>query len=143
MSAIDYLKAAGVAVGVIVITMAASFPMVAFYAYLIEPGQDQGFYNEAAQWIAPWSSYILGPIVFFAFNYWLARKSPERSAYLFASASIIAYLVIDLSMVPALGGDITSFLSFGFAFWVALKLAGALLGAHFGTLNSQTGKVGD
>jgi len=106
MTALDYLKATGVAVAVIAFTMAASFPMVAVYAYFIEPGHEQEFYVEAAQWIAPWSSYILGPLTFFAFNYWLAKKSPERNAILFAVTTIIAYLVIDLSMVPALGGGV-------------------------------------
>lgn len=78
MKPIDYVKALVVAVAVLAITLAASFPMVAFYAYFIEPGHPQEFYNAAAQWIAPWTSYILGPLCFFAFNYWLARRSPAR-----------------------------------------------------------------
>jgi hypothetical protein len=64
MRAVDYLKALGVAVATLAITLAAGFPMVAFYAYFIEPGHPQEFYNEAAQWIAPWSSHILGPLAF-------------------------------------------------------------------------------
>lgn len=143
MKAIDCLKASGVAIGTIVFTMAASFPMVAVYAYFIEPGHEQEFYTEAAQWIAPWSSYILGPMTFFAFNYWLAKKSPERNGILFAITTIVAYLIIDLSMVPALGGDISMFLTIGFMFWVAVKLAGALLGAHVGTLRATSADIGD
>lgn len=143
MNAIDYLKAVGVAVGTIAFTMAASFPMVAVYAYLIEPGHEQEFYTAAAQWIAPWSSYILGPLTFFAFNYLLAKKSPERNAIAFAFATIIAYLIVDLSMVPALGGEIAMFLTFGFAFSIAVKLGGALLGAHVATLQSAGTKISD
>lgn len=137
MKALDYLKAAGIAIAGLVITMAASFPMVAIYSYFIEPGHEQEFYVEAAQWIAPWSSYILGPIVFFSFNYWLAKKSPERNAVLFAISTIIAYLIIDFSMVPALGGDLSMFLTLGVAFSVTVKLAGAILGAHMGTLQAN------
>ena len=126
----DCLKAVGVALATLVITITASFPMVAYYAYIIEPGHEQEFYVEAAQWIAPWSSHILGPITFFVFNYWLARKSPERNARVFALVTILAYLVIDLGSVPAMGGDITVFLTVAAACWIALKLAGAMLGAY-------------
>ncbi len=143
MKAIDYLKAIGVAIGTIAFTMAASFPMVAVYAYLIEPGHEQEFYTAAAQWIAPWSSYLLGPITFFALNYWLAKKSPERNAIAFAVATIVAYLIIDLSMVPAFGGDLAMFLTFGFAFSIAVKLGGALLGAYLGALQAVDPKISD
>jgi hypothetical protein len=54
MNLSDVFKAIGVAFLVLVITLAASYPMVAFYAYVIEPGHPQSFYTDAAQWIAPW-----------------------------------------------------------------------------------------
>lgn len=79
MTASGFFKALGVAVATLAITLAASFPMVAFYAFFIEPGHPQEFYNEAARWIAPWSSHVIGPMVFFAFNYWLAARSPRRN----------------------------------------------------------------
>lgn len=137
MKPLDYLKAIGVAVAVLVFTMIASFPMVAFYAYLIEPGHPQEFYTEAAQWIAPWSSFILGPITFFVLNYWLAKRSPERNAMAFAAASIVSYLVIDLSIVPAMGGDILEFLTFSMGFWFSIKVIGAFSGAHLGRSRAQ------
>ena len=133
MTALDYLKAFGVAFATIVITVIASFPMVAFYAYLIEPGHPQEFYTEAAQWIAPWSSYVLGPVVFFVLNYWLARRTPARNALLFAVATLLAYVMIELAMVRAMGGDLAMFLSLNMAFWFALKVIAALAGAHLGS----------
>ena len=132
MTVLDYLKAVAVAITTLVFTIAASFPMVAVYAFLIEPGHEQAFYTDAAQWIAPWSSHILGPITFFALNYWLARKSPERNAILFAVSTIIAYLFIDLGIVIAIREDIAFFLTLEAIFWVVMKLAGALLGAQLG-----------
>lgn len=39
MKAMDLVKALGVAVATLAITLLASFPMVAFYAFFIEPGQ--------------------------------------------------------------------------------------------------------
>ena len=143
MKTLDYLKAVGVALAILVFTMVASFPMVAVYAYFIEPGHEHEFYNQAAQWIAPWSSYILEPIGFFGFNYWLARKSPNRNAILFAVSTIIAYLIIDFSLAPFLGGELSIFFTIGAVFWVAVKLAGALLGAHMGTLQTNSASINE
>ena len=78
MRPLDLLKAFGVAGATLAITLAASFPMVAFYAYFIEPGHPQEFYNDAALWIAPWSSYVLGPVVFFAIRNAIRRSSQSR-----------------------------------------------------------------
>lgn len=130
---IDFAQAFGVALASLFITMAASFPMVAFYAYIIESGQPQEFYTDAAQWIAPWSSYLLGPIVFIALNYWLARRTVRRNAVVFAVATIGFYLLIDLSFIPVMGLDPRIFLTTGMAFWLGVKLAAALLGAHLGS----------
>lgn len=129
----DYLSALGVAIAVLVITVAASFPMVAFYAYFIEPGHPQEFYTQSAQWIAPWSSHILGPIVFFGLNYWCARRSPARNALAFAVASWGFYALVDFSMLPAMGIDIRSVLTLGMGLWLLLKLAGAVAGAWTGS----------
>lgn len=49
----DLVKARGVAIATLVITVATSLPMVALYAYVIEPGHPQTFYTAAARWIAP------------------------------------------------------------------------------------------
>jgi hypothetical protein len=134
---LDYLKALGVAVAALAITLAASFPMVAFYAYFIEPGHPQEFYNEAAKWIAPWSSHILGPLVFFAFNYWLARQSPERNAMLFAAATIVFYVIVDWSMLPMMGVPIAAALTVSVLLSLVGKAIGAFLGAYLGSHNRK------
>ncbi len=129
----EYIQALGVAIVSIIITVIISFPMVAFYAYLIEPGHDQEFYNEAAQWIAPWSSYILGPIVFFLFNYCLSKRSQKRSTTAFATATIAFYVIVECLMLFAMQVDIqdTLFNTKGL-FWLSIKLTGALLGGYLG-----------
>ena len=133
MQALDYVKATGVALVTLIITLALSFPMVAFYAYVIEPGHDQTFYTEAAQWIAPWSSHIFGPLTLFAFNYSMAKRRPERNAMLFVLVTILMYIVIDFGMLGFMQVDITVFLTMSIGISMVAKLAGALLGAHFGT----------
>ena len=133
MKPIDYIKALGVSIAAIAITVIISFPMVAFYAYFIEPGHEQEFYNDAAQWIAPWSSYILGPIVFFLFNFWLSKHSPGRNALAFAMTTIILYVIVESFMLYSMEVDIRDVLfnSKGI-FWLSIKLIGALLGAYLG-----------
>jgi hypothetical protein len=131
MKPIDYPKAAGVGLAVMALTVAASFPMVYVYATFIEPGHPQSFYNDAAKWIAPWSSHILGPILFFVFNYRLARRSPDRNAMAFAAATIGLYVLIDFGMmlpfVPA-----SAFFNPTTALSITAKLIGAVSGALLG-----------
>lgn len=132
MSTLDFVKALGVAIAVLVITLAASFPMVAFYAFVVEPGHPQEFYNEAAQWIAPWSSHIFGPVVFFAFNFWMAKRPAQRNALLFAAATIVLYALVDLSTMPMMGLPMSALLSVPFGLSLLGKAAGAFLGAYCG-----------
>jgi len=141
MSILDSVKALGVAIASLIITVAASFPMVAFYAYFIEPGHPQEFYTDAAQWIAPWSSHVLGPICFFAFNFWLARQSPQRNAVVFAAATIGAYLVIELCLLMALGQQLSSLFSATFGLSFLAKVVGAFVGAHLGSSKSSSGEA--
>lgn len=133
MKSIDLVEALGVAIATLVVTLAASFPMVAFYAFFIEPGHPQEYYNEAAQWIAPWSSHILGPLVLFGLHFWLARRSPQRNAMLFAAATIVFYAIVDLSTLPMMGLPIAAALTVPVVVSFGAKALGAFLGAHFGS----------
>ncbi|MEQ8692108.1 MAG: hypothetical protein RIC89_14890 [Pseudomonadales bacterium] len=137
MTALDLLKALGVAAAVIAITMAASFPMVAVYAYLIEPGHSDEFYTAAAQWIAPWSSHILGPLVFLVLNYLMARRSRRRNAVLFALATLVMYIIVDLSLLAAMGVSIATALTFSTMLSFLGKAAGAFAGAYLGIRKLQ------
>ena len=141
MRTVDIAKAFGVAIATLIITIAASFPMVAFYSYFIEPGHPPEFYTDAAQWIAPWSSHILGPVCFLVFNFWLARRSPQRNGNCFAAATIGAYLVIELVLMAGLGQPLTSLFSVTFGLSFLAKIVGAFLGAYFGSVKSESREV--
>lgn len=132
MQPIDFLKALGVALAVLIGTLAFAFPMVAFYAYVIEPGHSSDFYSKAAQWIAPWSSHILGPLLFLGFNFRLARSRPERNAIAFAWATIALYVAIDGASLPLFGLDVGVFFQAPVLISLVFKAAGALLGATLG-----------
>jgi hypothetical protein len=136
MKPIDFLKAAGLGLGVMALTVAARFTMVFVYATFIAPGHPQAFYNNAAHWIAPWSSHVFGPILFFAFNFWLARRRPERNAITFAAATIALYGLIDFGMMLPFA-PAAAFLSPTVGLSLAAKLAAALTGAWLGARKHQ------
>lgn len=130
MTATDSGKALGVAVLVMLLTMAASFPMVAFYASFIEPGHSPEFYSEAALWIAPWSSYILGPILFFVCVFWLTKKQRIAKPVLFAVYTMLYYVLIDLVIFPVLFNiPFSILLSISVVVSLITKLLAALSGA--------------
>ncbi len=133
MNFAESLRALGVAVFVLVFTIAASFPMVAVYAYLIEPGHPPEFYTEAANWIAPWSSHILGPIAFFACNYWLVKTGRARFPLRFAASTIGFYLLVDLAMLGTLLGiPLSTYFTLGILLSLSAKIVAACWGARLG-----------
>jgi hypothetical protein len=133
MQPIDFLfRAAGVGVAVLVVTLAASFPMVAVYAHVINPGQPQAVYDAAALWIAPWSSHIVGPLVFLWWNHRGAVRRPQRPAFAFALAGIAWYLVFEMASLAVFALKPSDVLTVTFFISLAGKTAGALLGARWG-----------
>ncbi len=128
----DILKAIGVALVIMVVDVAISFPVVAVYAYFIEPGHDAAFYESAAQRIAPWSSVVAGVFLFFGALYWLTRRKPERHAVGFALAVWVAFaafaLAIDLAILAGAGGSLRSIAGI-VALSLATKFAAAITGA--------------
>ena len=133
MNFAESLKALGVAVFVLVFTIAASFLMVAVYAYPIEPAHPPEFYTEAANWIAPWSSHILGPVAFFVCNYWLVKTGRARFPLLFAASTIGFYLLVDLVMLGTLLGiPLSTYFTLGILLSLSAKIVAACWGANLG-----------
>jgi len=122
MTAIDFAKAFGVAVGILVVNVAISFAVVAAYSVWVEPGHDQAYYEAAAQWIAPWSSVAFGWLLFFIACYVLSR-GPKRNALAFALAVFAAYAAIDIGILSAACAMSSAFVPF-----VALSLTSKLAG---------------
>ncbi|NKB33214.1 MAG: hypothetical protein GKR91_08955 [Pseudomonadales bacterium] len=138
MQPIDYLKALGLGIAVLVITVIASFPMVAFYSAFIEPGQPAEFYTEAAQWIAPWSSHVLGPIIFFFGAYRITKNNADLNGIAFAAMSIALYLVVDFGIIGlALGMPLAELISVSIVLSPIVKTIAAVMGAQLGTKNRQ------
>jgi hypothetical protein len=125
MQAMDFLKALGVAIGILILNVAISFVVVFAYSLLVEPGHDQAYYEAAAQWIAPWSSVAFGWLLFLIAAYVLSRK-PERNALAFALTAFAFYAAIDLAIIGA-AGMLVAIGPF-IAMSLSSKLAGAIAG---------------
>ena len=125
MQAIDFVKAFGVAVGIMVVNVAISFGVVAAYSIVVEPGHDAAYYQAAAQWIAPWSSIAFGWLLFFIAAFVFSRKT-DRDALAFALTAFAIYAAFDLGILGAAG----ALMAFGpiIALSLSSKLAGAVLG---------------
>jgi hypothetical protein len=122
MKAIDFLKAFGIALGVMIVNVAISFVVVFAYSLWVEPGHDEAYYEAAAQWIAPWSSIAFGWMLFFIACFVLSRKG-DRNALAFAITAFAVYAAFDLGILGA-AGTLTSI-----APMVALSLSSKLAGA--------------
>jgi hypothetical protein len=130
MTLLDFLKALGVAVLLMVLNVAIAFGVMAIYSTFIAPGHDVAFYESAAQRIAPWSSIFVGAALFFLAMLWLAWRRQGRNGYLFAFAVVAIYAAIDLSAILA-AGALTGFGAIVAASMLS-KLAAAELGAWLG-----------
>lgn len=99
MQPIDFAKALGVAVLVLILNLACAFVAVWLYSLFIAPGHPRAFYEAAALWISPWSAHVAGTILFLLAGYLTARRRPRRNPYLFALAFAAIYALIDAASV--------------------------------------------
>jgi hypothetical protein len=127
MNGLDFVKALGVALLLMVINVAASFAVVAAYAAFVEPGHEASFYEDSAQWIAPWSSIFVGAALFFLAGLWLSWRRSGRNGFAFAAAFALIYAAIDIAIIAAAGA--LGALGLMVAGSMASKLVAALLGA--------------
>ena len=103
MLPIDFVKAAAVAIAVLALNVLIAVLVVLAYSVFIEPGHPKEFYDEAALWIAPWCSHIVGTALFFGASYLFARRRPERNGLLFVAVFTVLYAVIDAGTVGFAG----------------------------------------
>ena len=125
MKPIDFLKAAGVALLILIISVLIAILAVLFYSFFIHPGESKEFYDAAALRIAPWCSHIAGTALFFLASYYFARRNPARNAFLFALAVVVLYVIIDGATVAYKG-----IFNLQFGLSMLAKTLGALGGAY-------------
>jgi membrane associated rhomboid family serine protease len=125
MKPLDFAKAAGVAIVILIISVVIAILAVLFYSFFIHPGESKEFYDAAAQRIAPWCSHIGGAALFFIAGYFFARRNRERNPYLFALTFTVLYIIIDGATVAFKG-----IFNVQFALSILAKLLAALAGAY-------------
>jgi hypothetical protein len=99
MRQIDFAKAAGAAVGILVLNLLCAVLAVLAYSIFVAPGHPSEYYDAAALWIAPWSAHIAGTLLFLGAGFWFARQARERNGYLFAVVFTALYGVLDSATV--------------------------------------------
>ena len=104
MTPVDFAKAFLVALLVMAANVAIAFAVVAVYAYGVDPGHDEAYYQSAAERIAPWSSVVFGVVLFYLAGFVAARRRPQRNAIGFALVFAAIYIGIDSVLLYLAGG---------------------------------------
>lgn len=96
------LKLIGLAIGAMCILVLLSILEVAFYAYLVNPGQAPAYYEQHADFSAPLVSGFFGFILFFLVaRYW--KKQELQSGFTLAMLFPLTYILLDVLVLLALG----------------------------------------
>lgn len=105
------------------------FLFMVLYGHVINPGQEDSYYQEAANGFGPYASIIGGIPVFYVTGHILRHLLGERAIKV-AIATWVIYVVVDMAIVIAVAAaQITSFLPIMVVSF-ATKLAAIYLGAR-------------
>jgi hypothetical protein len=131
------LKLIGLAILTMITLVIISFIEVAVYSYLINPGQENNFYEAHAELTAPYISGIFGFIVFFLVaRYWKKKEYPD--AFKLAILFPLIYVLLDVTLITAAGVKWSDFILI-FAIANTAKFLGSYLGYKLTGLATQPG----
>src|SRR5262245_20611610 len=92
---VNWWKVAGAVLLTHIILIGLSFLEVAFYSYLINPGQEEKVYQAHAETMGPWISSVFGVIFIYLFVYRLTRRK-TTNPYLVAIVLVTGYAITDM-----------------------------------------------
>jgi hypothetical protein len=124
MKPVDFVKALGVAILIMVLDLVCAFAFVWVWTLINSPPQPLTPTDPLVIELSTRSTSICGPILFALFVWLFSRKRPDRNAWVFALAVFAFYMLVDWGMVAFRG-----ILEPGVLGIAALKLLGALVGA--------------
>ena len=117
----------GIALLVMIANIAASILYMVVYSYVVDPGQDQEYYEAHIQVAAPYCSIVAGiPLMFFA-GWWVGRWWQGKFAVKSAIVIWLTYALIDVTVMLASG--LTSQMAILIAVSILTKLAAVYAGA--------------
>jgi hypothetical protein len=125
MRPVDFAKALGVAIGLMVVNILIAILAVVVYSYFIEPGRTQEYYQAAAPTIVRWPVHILGTAFFALAGYHFAKQRPQRNGLAFAAGFSVLYALVDGATVGFMG-----IWNIEFGLSMLANLIAALLGAY-------------
>ena len=117
----------GVTLLVMVTNIVASILYMVVYGYVIDPGHEAQYYEDHIQVAGPYCSIVAGIPLMFLAGWWVAGWSQGRMGVRGALIVWLAYFVIDLSVVLAVG--VTMQVAVLVAISFATKLVAAWCGA--------------
>ena len=119
------LKLIGIAILTMITLVSISFIEVAIFS-IIQPGNEQAFYEAHTKISAPWISGIFGFIVFFlVVRYWAKKSYSEL--YTLVILYPTAYALLDLSILLIIGNIEWSTFYITFILANGAKYAGSLV----------------
>ena len=123
------------------VNVAVSVLWVAVYSHGINPGHEAAFYQEYAQWVAPYSSILAGAVIVFFACRILGRRWEPEFAVTAALAVWVTYTVLDLAVVFAVG--MTGRLALLGGISHLTKLAAAYLGGRSASRASSANRLSE
>ena len=117
----------GIALLVMIANIAASILYMVVYSYVVDPGQDQEYYEAHIQVAAPYCSIVAGIPLMFLAGWWVGRWWQGKFAVKSAIAIWLTYAVIDVTVMLASG--LTSQMAILVAVSILTKLAAVYAGA--------------
>jgi len=124
MMPVDFVKALGVAILVMVLDFACAFAWVSIWAWLNVPAEPLNPSDPVVIELSTLSTRVCGPILFALFVWLFSRKRQDRNAYGFALAVFGFYMLIDWGLVAYQG-----IMEPAVLLTATLKLLGAIFGA--------------
>ena len=119
------------AVLVFILNIACHFLYMVFYGYVINPGQESVVYEQHALTSAPYASFIVGFPAMLLMCWWIGKKAPANLKLTAAVLTWLVVVLIDLSIVAALGEYSSIMLLFAISYapyfiaaYVGAKIAG-------------------
>lgn len=134
---LPWLRITAWAVLIHVILIALSFLEVFIFS-LMNPGQDQDFYREHAQWSGPYVSIIFGFVLFFLIARSLTRKYPHHRLFIILALPVV-YTIMDFALVQGYGVDWEQHY-FIFLLSFIIKALGGILGAMWDSWTRKSTK---
>ena len=121
----------GAAIFILIVNVGLSIVYMVIYGHLINPGQEEVFYQEHVKIAAPYCSIITGIPIFYFVCRWIGGKWERNFA---VKASILVWVVYFLI-------DATVLVAFGLTIWVSLlatiSLTTKLFAAYLGGVSAS------